>query len=118
MTFNNVKTCPLKISLYGATVRSAQLVNVGWWRSLTVALGSSVVQFMVIFIPSKAEMAGAGGLTNFSALVPAEKQMNNSIMYKQRDDNQGLSFSAYKSNLQIRRLWLKEVTPNQNTVKL
>jgi len=73
MTFNTVKTCPLKISLFGVTVRSTQLVNVGWWRSLTVALGSSVVQFMIIFMPRKPDIAGTGGLTNFSAPVPAKK---------------------------------------------
>ena len=77
------------MSLFGVTVRSTQLVNVGWCRSLTVALGSSVVQFMIIFIPRKPDIAGAGRLTNVSAPVPAEKQMTISIIYKQRGDNKG-----------------------------
>ena len=75
MTFNSVNTWPVKISLLGLTARSTQLVNVGWCKSLTVALGSSVVQFISIFKLRYASNTGGVGLTNVSAPTPVEKQM-------------------------------------------
>ena len=116
-TFNTVNTCPLKISLFGTTGRSNQLVNVGWCKSLTVALGSSVVQFISIFQSRKAVNTWAGGLTNSSASVPTVKQMThtNSVMIIR-----GWSvvkifqviLAAYKSNEDMRQFWSKEkVTP-------
>lgn len=111
MTFNNVNTCPLKISLFGVTTRSTQLVNVGWCKSLTVAFGSSVVQFMTILKPSNAGNAGAGGLRNFSASTPAEKQMiistcTNSVMRIRGWGSVKIfqlfkSFSAYNPNVDM-----------------
>ena len=120
MKFNIVNTCPLKISLFGTTVRSTQLVNAGWCKSLTVALGSSVVQFISIFKPRKASNTWAGGLTNSSASMPTVKQMTISTHTNSVMIIRGWSvvkifqviLAAYKSNEDMRQFWSKEkVTP-------